>query len=201
MNDKPILRKKHIFASVLQKMDFSTWQIGTCAFIEQMTQTEFERIVLKIRPRMMKIALDFFQNQEDAEDAVQEVLLRMWLRDGLPNDNYEALAVRATKNVCVSMWRKQKLRRMETIDTDNDTSMDSGSSDSQVLTQEQAQRIEQAISRLPRSEQRLIRLKQEADLEADEIAVITGIPVRSVRSMISSARHKLLKLLKWWSRH
>ena len=127
---------------------------------------------------------------------MQEVLLRMWLRDGLPNDNYEALAVRATKNVCVSMWRKQKLRRMETIDTDNDTSMDSGSSDSQVLTQEQAQRIEQAISRLPRSEQRLIRLKQEADLEADEIAVITGIPVRSVRSMISSARHKLLKLLK-----
>lgn len=161
-----------------------------------MTQTEFERIVLRIRPRMMKIALDFFQNQEDAEDAMQEVLLRMWLRDGLPNDNYEALAVRATKNVCVSMWRKQKLRRMETIDTDNDTSMDSGSSDSQVLTQEQAQRIEQAISRLPRSEQRLIRLKQEADLEADEIAVITGIPVRSVRSMISSARHKLLKLLK-----
>ena len=161
-----------------------------------MTQTEFERIVLKIRPRMMKIALDFFQNQEDAEDAVQEVLLRMWLRDGLPYDNYEALAVRATKNVCVSMWRKQKLRRMETIDADNDTSMDSGSSDSQVLTQEQAQRIEQAISRLPRSEQRLIRLKQEADLEADEIAVITGIPVRSVRSMISSARHKLLKLLK-----
>jgi len=161
-----------------------------------MTQTEFERIVLRIRPRMMKIALDFFQNQEDAEDAVQEVLLRMWLRDGSPNDNYEALAVRATKNVCVSMWRKQKLRRMETIDTDNDTSMDSGSSDSQVLTQEQAQRIEQAISRLPRSEQRLIRLKQEADLEADEIAVITGIPVRSVRSMISSARHKLLKLLK-----
>lgn len=152
--------------------------------------------MLKIRPRMMKIALDFFQNQEDAEDTVQEVLLRMWLRDGLPNDNYEALAVRATKNVCVSMWRKQKLRRMETIDTDNDTSMDSGSSDSQVLTQEQAQRIEQAISRLPRSEQRLIRLKQEADLEADEIAVITGIPVRSVRSMISSARHKLLKLLK-----
>ena len=152
--------------------------------------------MLRIRPRMMKIALDFFQNQEDAEDAVQEVLLRMWLRDGLPNDNYEALAVRATKNVCVSMWRKQKLRRMETIDTDNDTSMDSGSSDSQVLTQEQAQRIEQAISRLPRSEQRLIRLKQEADLEADEIAVITGIPVRSVRSMISSARHKLLKLLK-----
>lgn len=152
--------------------------------------------MLRIRPRMMKIALDFFQNQEDAEDAMQEVLLRMWLRDGLPNDNYEALAVRATKNVCVSMWRKQKLRRMETIDTDNDTSMDSGSSDSQVLTQEQAQRIEQAISRLPRSEQRLIRLKQEADLEADEIAVITGIPVRSVRSMISSARHKLLKLLK-----
>lgn len=152
--------------------------------------------MLRIRPRMMKIALDFFQNQEDAEDAVQEVLLRMWLRDGLPNDNYEALAVRATKNVCVSMWRKQKLRRMETTDADNDTSMDSGSSDSQVLTQEQAQRIEQAINRLPRSEQRLIRLKQEADLEADEIAVITGIPVRSVRSMISSARHKLLKLLK-----
>lgn len=160
-----------------------------------MTHHEFEHTVEQIRPRMMRIALDFFHNQEDAEDAVQEVLLRMWQRDWKPDDNIEAMAVRATKNVCVSMWRKQKLRRMDTINPDIHTTVDSGCSDEQVMAKEQAKAIEQAISHLPRSEQRLIRMKQEADLEADEIAAITGIPVRSVRTMISSTRKKLIKLL------
>lgn len=48
-----------------------------------------------------------------------------------------------------------------------------------------------AISLLPRSERRLILLWQSG-IESEDIALITGIPVRSVRTMLSSARRNLL---------
>lgn len=43
-----------------------------------MTQSEFEHIAPQLRGRMLKVALDFFGNQDDAEDATQEAMLQLW---------------------------------------------------------------------------------------------------------------------------
>ena len=56
---------------------------------------------------MLRVAMDFFQNEEDAEDVVQEVYVRMLKRGWRQGDNVEALGIRATKNLCVSVWRRQ----------------------------------------------------------------------------------------------
>lgn len=159
-----------------------------------MKATVFENIVHELRPLMMKVAMDFFHNREDAEDAVQEVLLNMWKREWKPGDNIEALAIVGTKNMCVSIWRKQKLRRTLLIDDSHDT-ISTANVDDELIAQDQVRMLEEAIGKLPRSEQRLIRLKQEADMGTAEISAITGIPVRSVSTMMASARRKLLKLL------
>lgn len=73
-----------------------------------MKATEFEHTARELRPLMMKVAMDFFHNREDAEDAVQEVLLNMWKREWKLGDNIEAFAMVGTKNMCVSIWRNQK---------------------------------------------------------------------------------------------
>lgn len=159
-----------------------------------MKATEFGNIAHELRPLMMKVAMDFFHNREDAEDAVQEVLLNMWKREWKPGDNIEALAIVGTKNMCVSIWRKQKLRRTLLIDDSHDT-ISTANVDDELIAQDQVRMLEEAIGKLPRSEQRLIRLKQEADMGTAEISAITGIPVRSVSTMMASARRKLLKLL------
>lgn len=159
-----------------------------------MKATEFEHIAQELRPRMMKVAMDFFHNREDAEDAVQEVLLNMWKREWRPGDNIEAFAMVGTKNMCVSIWRKQKLRRTLLIDDSHD-SVSTANVDDELIAQDRMRMLDEAIGRLPRSEQRLIRLKQEADMGTAEISAVTGIPVRSVSTMMASARRKLLKLL------
>ena len=168
-----------------------------------MTATEFEYIAQQLRPQMMRVALDFFHNEEDAEDAVQEVLLKMWQRQWKPDDgpstNLEqtrALAIKATKNQCVSMARKQRLRQHLSLEDGARREAGPGGADEALLTQERRMMIELAISTLTRSEQRIIRLTQDRGLDAEEIALVTGIKLNSVRSMLSMARKKLIKKLR-----
>ena len=60
--------------------------------------------------------MDFFHNEEDAMDVVQEVYVRMLKRGWQQGDNIEALSIKATKNLCVSVWRRQRLRESESLD-------------------------------------------------------------------------------------
>lgn len=159
-----------------------------------MTATEFENIVLQIRPKMLRVALDFFHNEEDAEDAVQNVLFKMWKREWKPNDNITALAIRATKNECVSMARKHRLRIYQPIEEAGKITS-TQEADQDILTHERRMMIEQSISSLSRSEQRIIRLAQDKGLNAEEIAMVTGIKLPSVRSMLSMIRKKLINKL------
>ena len=168
-----------------------------------MTATEFEHIAQQLRPQMMRVALDFFHNEEDAEDAVQEVLLKMWQRqwktDDDPSTNLEqvrALVIKATKNQCVSMARKQRLRQHLALEDGARREAGPGGADEALLTQERRMMIELAISTLTRSEQRIIRLTQDRGLDAEEIALVTGIKLNSVRSMLSMARKKLIRKLR-----
>ena len=55
--------------------------------------------------------------------------------------------------------------------------------------------VENAIRQLPPSEQRLIRMKGD-DLNLDEISEKTGIPKRSASAMLSTARKRLMDILK-----
>lgn len=161
-----------------------------------MTTIEFEHIVLRIRPKLLRVAFDFFCNEEDAEDAVQNVLFKMWKREWKPDDNVAAFAIKATKNECVSIARKNRLREHLVLNNDTLKHMSSNEADQYIVTEEQRRTIEQAINTLTRSEQRIIRLTQDRGLDAEEIAIVTGMKITSVRSMLSMARKKLIERLK-----
>ena len=91
---------------------------GVLAFIGCMTTIEYEEIVQRMRPRLVKLGGSFFQDDELAADAVQEALLRLWLlRERVNDENYaEALLIRMTKNVCVSEWRRRQKHGMMRIE-------------------------------------------------------------------------------------
>ena len=159
-----------------------------------MTQTEFEHTLLGMRPKMMRIATDFFHNEEDAEDIVQEVYVRMLKRGWQQGDELENLLIRATKNLCVSVWRRQKLRETEQLEGIKEPEA-CHSADTSLIQQERQESLEVAILRLPPSEQRLIRMKGN-ELSLDEISNQTGIPKRTVSVMLSTARKRLLTILE-----
>ena len=142
---------------------------------------------------MMCVAMRFFQNREDAEDVVQEVCVRMLERGWRSGDNIEALLIKATKNLCVSVWRRQRLRQTETFTPPWEGKGEAA--DAPLLQQEQKETLEQAIGRLTPSEQRIIRMKSE-ELSLEEIAEQTGVSKHTASTMLWQAKKRLLTILK-----
>ena len=155
-----------------------------------MTQTEFEHLLLQTRDEMMRVAMSFFHNREDAEDVVQEVCMRMLERGWKGGDNTEALLIKATKNLCVSVWRRQK--RVVPSSSGEGTGE---AADAPLLQQEQKEQLDKAIAELTPSEQRFIRMKGE-ELSIEEIAELTGVSKRTASTMLWQAKKRLLTFLK-----
>jgi RNA polymerase sigma factor (sigma-70 family) len=64
-----------------------------------------------------------------------------------------------------------------------------------VELKEEVARLKRAVSQLKPAEQRLFRMRHEAEMDIQQISAVTGIGVRSVSAMLSTAKRKLLKIL------
>ena len=159
-----------------------------------MTQQEYEHIVPRLRPRLKDIGRQFFGDEEMAEDIAQETLMRLWmLRERIePQLDIEPLAVRMAKNLCVSEWRKQKVRQGNALQSEPTTQEDILH---YVEQKEEVARLLKAVNQLRPAEQRLFRMRHEAEMDIQQISAVTGIGARSVSAMLSSAKRKLLDIL------
>ena len=61
---------------------------------------------------------------------------------------------------------------------------------------EEVERLRKAIGQLKPSEQRLFRMRYEAEMDIPQIVAATGIGERSVSAMLSTAKRKLSELYK-----
>lgn len=156
-----------------------------------MTPTEFEQTVSRLRPTMLRVAIDFFGRQDDAEDAVQDALLLLWryCEHIDATQNVCGLAVRVTKNCCVSLLRRQKPMPERHEDT-------SSSPLDLLVADETRSAIREVVGQLPPRERELFELRHWEGLSVEEIAAKTGIGKASVKSMVSAARRKVMDELK-----
>ena len=72
----------------------------------------FDIELAQLRPKVLALTRRFFRSahlESDPEDIVQDVLFKLWKakQNGTEIQNAEAWAVRATKNACISAWRKK----------------------------------------------------------------------------------------------
>ena len=75
-----------------------------------MTKNDFCEIVRKESRRLYGVAYRMVRNQQEAEDIVQNVFIKLWdIKDGLDNvANISMLAIKMTKNSCIDTLRKWK---------------------------------------------------------------------------------------------
>lgn len=163
-----------------------------------MSQERFKAEILPIRDKLFHIAQKILVEEEDAEDAVQEVLLKLWhTRDSLDRyDSAAAFATTVTKNHCLD-----KLRVKKQTDSLDDIHHMREANDNPYLqlerknTEEVLKRI---IEQLPQLQQAIIRMKDIEEYEVEEIAEITGTKVDAVRVNLSRARKKVREeYIKW----
>jgi len=163
-----------------------------------MTQSEFEHIAQELRSQMLKVALDFFGSQDDAEDVAQDAMVQLWhycerIDSGR---NVSGLAVRVAKNCCVNLYRKRqsaKQQHFEDISPRMLRQEDTSDSPQERLEAQDTQRMmDEVVALLKPRERQLFEMRQTEGLSTADIAEQTGIPKVSVAVMLSTARKKVL---------
>ena len=164
-----------------------------------MTPAEFTSIAQALRPRLLALGRSFFGNEEAAEDAVQEAMMKLWKAwEQVPTrTDAERLAVRLTKHACISGYRSLRQGMVVSLEAGQAAEITSttAASDS-LMEREVREAVALAVSRLRPSERRLWTMFAEAQMEVAQIAASTGISARGVSSMLSTARSKIKNELK-----
>ena len=155
-------------------------------------QTELERVIVGMRRRLMDEARRFLRNQDEAEDTVQDVVLKLWtMRDRLGDyRSVEAMAVVITRHLCLS--RKRDYGKCLDLQALKETT-DSGSPELLLIGRETEGRLLELIDSLPDRQQAILRMKHVDGMETDEIAALTGMTADSVRQNLSRARRNIMK--------
>ena len=159
-----------------------------------MTRSEFEHIAERLRQKVLKVGLQFFGSQDDAEDAAQETMEQLWryCEQIDASRNIEALAIRVAKNCCVSLYRKNRPTPNPSL-----YGGELGSTPQEILEAKDTElMLEEALDMLKPRERQLFEMRQLEGLSVDEISSETGIPKLSITAMVSAARKKVFTELK-----
>lgn len=142
---------------------------------------------------LYKIAFYMLESEPEAEDAVQELMLKLWeKRDVLDSvSNLRAYCSTLMRNHCIDIIRraaKPKTESLEAIELEGPEN-----ADAPILDREKLNAALQAMHSLSPKQREVLNLSSLEGLSHKEIAARTGISYPMVRVLLSQARSKIKK--------
>lgn len=153
---------------------------------------DFKTEVLPISNKLLRMARQILQNEEEAKDVLQDVFLKLWQkREELEKvDNLEAFAVRMTRNRCLDVIRSRRTVSMEVVKKNEKPEEDSSDTD-HLENSEMSGLVKKIIGGLPDLQRTIIQLRDIEQMEYEEIAEATDMNVNTIRVNLSRARKKV----------
>jgi len=170
---------------------------GTVSLLEQAKAGDanaFETIVVRYQRQVLGTAVRLLRHREDAQDAAQEVFLRLY-KYLARFDETRALSpwlYRITVNVCRTIAKKRRRAVVVELKMAPAEAVASPSrGEAAVELAEQRQIVVEGLKRLPEKERAALVLRDIEGLSTSEVARILGSSETTVRSQISRARLKM----------
>jgi RNA polymerase sigma-70 factor (ECF subfamily) len=155
-----------------------------------MNRADFNDLVRQLNRNLYGYAFRILRNQEEAEDAVQEVFIKLW-NLGRKLDEYNiigALATTMIKNFCIDQLRKRKHFVREENDRQDYQNTDNASPYELMESRESEAILHHIIDQLPDIYKDVIRLREIEGLSYEEIADKTEQNINTLRVTLSRAR-------------
>jgi len=157
----------------------------------------FDDVVVPHLQAAFRLARWLMRNEQDAEDAVQEASLRAlrYFRT-FTGGNGRAWFLRIVRNTCCG-WRAQRVDALtDPFDEEQHRSARPGiNPETLLLRVADAMLIERAMRNLPNRFRQLLVLRELEGLSYRELADVMEIPMGTVMSSLSRARHALRSAL------
>ena len=158
-----------------------------------MEQKEFETLIRRIRPRLHHEALRLLCDSDEAEDATQDAVLKLWsMRQQLEAyRSVEALAVVMVRRLALSRHRAVSI---PLADWQEAEASGDETPETTLISREEEAKLMRLMATLPDAQQAVLRMKHINGLETSEIARITGSTEEAVRQNLSRARRRIMQL-------
>ena len=161
-------------------------------------EAAFEALVRRYQRRLYRLAYGYLRNHEDALDAVQEALVKIYLARGAyrPSAHPFTWAARILANHCIDLLRHRRIRPTESLDAAQEDT--EGRATLHLVSREEPQQARQerrelgralnkAIFSLPRNQREIFMLRHFGEMRLEEIAAARGCALGTVKSSLHRA--------------
>lgn len=144
-----------------------------------------------VQDKMYRLARRLLISKESAEDAVQEVMLKLWNRKSklASYDNLEAFAMTVTKNYCLDQLKLKQNNNLRIVHSNYEDG--NQSAQRQLEVQDDLNWVQKIIETLPEQQRIVIHLRDIEQYEYAEIAEMTEMQETAIRVALSRARKKI----------
>lgn len=160
-----------------------------------MKQQTFLNYINPVRDKMYRLALRLLTSREAAEDATQEVILKLWDRkDNIKHyANVEAFAMTVTKNYCLDQLKLKHNNNLKIVHQNYDSGTISVHREMEV--KDELSWVSRILKELPEQQQLIFQLRDVEEYEFNEIAHIMDMNHTAIRVALSRARKKIRESL------
>lgn len=160
-----------------------------------MNQSDFLKVINPFKDKVFRLAKRLLVSTEEAEDATQELFLKLWRnKEKLSSyKNTEAFAMTMTKNYCYDRLKSKQANNLKLIHSnyrEKDTSLDK-----KLEYKDSVNRVHLLIENLPNQEKLIIQLRDIEQCEFEEICNMLDMKPTAVRVTLSRARKKIREAL------
>jgi RNA polymerase sigma-70 factor (ECF subfamily) len=153
-----------------------------------MKQSEFLNVVMPFKDKLFRLAKRLLVSREEAEDATQEILMKLWSKNesiGKYN-NVEAFAMTMTKNFCLDRLKSKQASNLKLVHSNY--SDDSTSLQKQVEAKDSLSWVEKIMEDLPEQQKMVLQLRDVEEYDFDEIGELLNMKPTAIRVTLSRAR-------------
>lgn len=162
----------------------------------RMSLEDFHNRVLPVKNKLYRFAYRMMGNEEDAEDIVQEVFIKVWKkRDEMHTLlNMEAWCMRLVKNKCLDTLKSSHFK-VSKQNEEIDIPEESNTPFANMAMHDTMQKIKSFINSLPEKQKQVIQLRDIEGYSYQEISGIMEVDLNQVKVNLHRARNTIREKL------
>lgn len=155
-----------------------------------MKQQEFLTTVLPFKDKLYRLAKRLLVSKDEAEDAVQEIFLKLW--NGKEKigkyKNPEAFAITMTKNYCLDRLKSKQASNLKIV---HSNFQNSENLERKVEANDGVSLVFEIMETLPEQQRMILQLRDVEQFEFAEIAEMLELNETAIRVALSRARKEV----------
>ena len=162
----------------------------------------YNELVDRYKERLFNFVLRYFNNREQAEDVVQDTLIKLYTHASYYKNvaKFSTWIFTIAKNNALTELRKNKRKRTESLWTDDGNPIDLNSKeqslDRQTHNEFAINQLNKFLDEIPENFRMAVVLRDFQELSYDEISKILEIPIGTIKSRINRGRIQLAEKMK-----